>query len=154
MDTKLTPTGEAERLPILDVLRGFALFGILLVNMEDFSVPNVPGLATTWSSNSDHIVSWLLRFAAEGKFRAIFSFLFGLGFALQLQRAESRNSGFTATYVRRAVVLLVIGIAHYVFFWEADILMTYSLVGLILLPFARRSPKQCFVPGWFWQVLP
>jgi len=135
-----TPTEERERLPLLDILRGFALFGILLVNMEDFSAPNVPGLATIWPDRSDHIVSWLLRFAAETKFRALFAFLFGLGFALQIQRAESQGDPFLMRYLRRVGALLLVGVAHYLLLWEADILMTYALVGLLLLLFAHRPP--------------
>jgi uncharacterized protein len=85
MDERTTPTTpmptpERERIPTLDILRGFALFGILLVNMEDFS--SLPGLAAAWTDTPDRVVAWLLRFLAEGKFRAVFAFLFGLGFAL------------------------------------------------------------------------
>lgn len=137
----LAPTSDGERIQIVDVLRGFALFGILLVNMEDFSSPNVSGLATLWTDRPDQIIGWVLRFAAEGKFRAVFSFLFGIGFALQLQRAQTQKGAFTRRYVRRAIVLLFIGIAHYILLWEVDILMTYAVVGLLLLPFARRSMK-------------
>lgn len=143
----LTPVTEAERAPILDVLRGFALLGILLINMEDFSAANVLGLAPIWTDGPDRSISWLLRFAAEGKFRALFSLLFGIGFALLFQRAENQKGAFTALYVRRALVLLFIGIAHYLLLWEADILMTYSLVGLLLLPFARRSSKTVLRAG-------
>src|SRR4051794_24069374 len=80
--TELAPVEPSERYPVLDVLRGFALLGILLVNMEDFSATNVAGLAPVWSDQPDQVVNWLLRFAAEGKFRALFAFLFGIGFAL------------------------------------------------------------------------
>jgi len=136
-----TPTPDRERILTLDVLRGFALFWILLVNMEDFSAPNGPGLRPEWADTPDRIVSWLLRFAAEAKFRATFAFLFGLGFALQLRRARQSDHAFTARYLRRLAVLLLIGIAHFLLLWEADILTSYALVGLLLLPFARRPTR-------------
>jgi uncharacterized protein len=136
--TTAMPAPERQRIPTVDVLRGFALFGILLVNMEDFSAPSGPGLATVWADTPDRVVSWLLRFAAEGKFRAVFAFLFGLGFALQLRREREPGGAFAARYVRRMAVLLLFGIAHYLLLWEADILSSYALVGLLLLPFARQ----------------
>jgi uncharacterized protein len=135
------PVEAGERLPTLDVLRGFALLGILLINMEDFSAASVPGLGPSWTDRPDQIVSWVLRFAAEGKFRALFSLLFGMGFALQLQRAEIRQDRFRTLYTRRMLVLLGIGIAHYLLLWEADILMTYALVGLLLLLFRGVTVK-------------
>ena len=136
------PTRERERIVTLDVLRGFALFGILLVNVEDFSAPNWPGLRTEWSDTPDQVVGWLLKFAAEAKFRAVFSFLFGLGFALQLRRREGPSDSFTSRFVRRMVVLLFIGVAHYLLLWEADILTSYALVGFLLLPFSQRPASH------------
>jgi uncharacterized protein len=139
ISTRLGPTEERARLPLPDLLRGFALAGILLINIEDFSAPNVAGLGAVWPDRADQIAGLLLRFAAEGKFRALFALLFGLGFALQLERSECGAAPFRARYIRRCGVLLLIGLAHYLLLWEADILMVYALVGLLLLPFERRS---------------
>jgi len=126
----------------LDVLRGFALFGILLVNIEDFSGPSGFGLRTAWDDAPDRAAVWLLKFAAEAKFRAVFAFLFGLGFALQLRRGAGDHRAFVARYVRRLAVLLAIGVTHFLLLWEADVLTSYALVGFLLLPFARSSARQ------------
>ena len=136
------PTPARERIPALDVLRGFALFGILLVNIEDFSGPNGFGLRTMWDDAPDREAVWLLKFAAEAKFRAVFAFLFGLGFALQLRRGDGVDRMFVARYVRRLTVLLAIGVAHFLLLWEADVLASYALVGFLLLPFARSPARQ------------
>ena len=136
------PTQGRQRIATLDVLRGFALFGILLVNMEDFNAPGWPGLRAEWTDTPDRVVVWLLKFAAEAKFRAVFAFLFGLGFALQLRRTGTADDTFTGLYVRRVVVLLLIGVAHFLLLWEADILASYALVGFLLLLFARCSTSQ------------
>ena len=140
--TTVNPTPARERIPALDVLRGFALFGILLVNIEDFSGPNGFGLRTIWDNAPDRAAVWLLKCAAEAKFRAVFAFLFGLGFALQLRRGVGDDRAFVARYVRRLAVLLGIGVAHFLLLWEADVLTSYALVGFLLLPFARSSARQ------------
>lgn len=140
--TTVDPTPSRERIPALDVLRGFALFGILLVNIEDFSGPNGFGLRTLWDDAPDRAAVWLLKFAAEAKFRAVFAFLFGLGFALQLRRGDGDHRTFVARYVRRLAVLLVIGVAHFLLLWEADVLTSYALLGFLLLPFARSPARQ------------
>ncbi len=136
------PTPTRQRLPTVDVLRGFALFGILLVNVEDFSGPNGFGLRATWDDAPDRAAVWLLKFAAEAKFRAVFAFLFGLGFALQFRRGDADDRAFVARYLRRLTVLLAIGVAHFLLLWEADVLTSYALVGFLLLPFARCTARQ------------
>ena len=90
----------------------------------------------------DRIAAWGIQVFAESKFYPIFSFLFGLGFALQVQRAEARGASFVPFYLRRLCVLLLIGVAHAVFVWVGDILVLYALLGAILLLFFRkRSPR-------------
>jgi uncharacterized protein len=145
ISTAGNPTTARERVPALDVLRGFALFGILLINIEDFSGPNGFGLRTVWDDAPDRAAVWLLKFAAEAKFRAVFAFLFGLGFALQLRRGDDDHRAFVARYVRRLAVLLAIGVAHFLLLWEADVLTSYALVGFLLLPFARSPVRQTLI---------
>lgn len=109
------PASAGERFVVLDALRGFALLGIALVNYMGFSAwaemgePARAALAgAAWAFWSQFLNTMLL----EGKFYTIFSFLFGLGFALQLSRLERRGADGIAIYRRRLLLLLAIGLAH------------------------------------------
>ena len=124
---------------MLDALRGLALLGILLANINDWSGwgslrdPQKFALAGQAIARAyDFLVAALI----EGKFYTIFSFLFGLGFSLQLARLERRGADGVAIYRRRLLILLMFGLAHMLLIWEGDILTLYALLGM-LLPFAR-----------------
>lgn len=136
------PTTASERIQALDVLRGFALFGILLVNMGFFMHPvYYTMIALPESSALDRAVTWFIRFAAEGKFFPLFSFLFGLGFTLIMTRAQARGVRFVPLQMRRLLVLLVFGLAHALLIWVGDILTYYAVFGMLLLLFRNVSPK-------------
>ena len=139
----MTPVTTAERIETLDILRGIALLGILTVNLAAFSWPYeyLNWQSEFWNSRADPVVDWLIRFLAEGKFYPLFSFLFGLGVAMQMERAESRGAPFAWRYCRRLFVLLAIGIAHALLIWDGDILVAYALCGFLLLPFRTCRPK-------------
>ncbi len=130
------PVPETERIKMIDVLRGFALFGVLLMNMRDFDMPG-----QTWVGLFDRIALWLTIGLCDSKFWTLFSFLFGLGFALQMQRAESRGAHFVTLYARRLSVLLLFGLLHYVLLYQGDILYDYAVVGFVLLLF-RKLPDR------------
>src|SRR5688500_4975756 len=85
------PVSAAERNEMVDVLRGFALFGILLVNMALFSWPAYSVLVGSepWTARADRIADWIVRFLAEAKFYPLFSFLFGVGMTIQMERAQA-----------------------------------------------------------------
>lgn len=139
------PISGAERIQELDVLRGFAIFGILLVNMAFFSTPLIYDQAAgtvRFGAPYDRLATWLIRFLAEGKFYTLFSFLFGLGLFVQMSRVEARGVAFVPLYVRRLLVLLLIGLAHAFLVWSGDILVTYALLGFLLLLFRHRSPRS------------
>ena len=142
------PVALAERIQTIDILRGFALFGILLVNMHLFSYP-VQELLIGYDEAGpllDRVAALGIQVFAESKFYPIFSFLFGLGFALQIQRAEERGSPFIPLYLRRLCILLLIGLAHAAFVWVGDILVLYAVLGVTLLLFFRkRSPRALLV---------
>lgn len=128
-----------ERVELVDALRGFALLGILLANIVDWSgwgSLDDPQRAALAGEAVARWYDWLITAMVEGKFYTIFSFLFGLGFALQLSRLERRGAQGVAIYRRRLLVLLAIGLLHLVFVWDGDILTLYALLGL-LLPFVR-----------------
>lgn len=145
---RVGPVARSERIQVIDILRGFALLGILLVNMELFSHPFQQVMLghDTLTSFADRLAAWGIELLAETKFYPIFSFLFGLGFALQIQRAEQRGTRFVPFYLRRLFILLLIGLAHAIFIWVGDILVLYALLGaLLLLFFRRRAPRTLLI---------
>jgi uncharacterized protein len=138
------PTPLGERIEVLDLLRGFALLGIAIVNIAPGSVP-VLALAADlglWKEGPDRVAYFLVHWLAEGKFFPLFSFLFGLGFGLQMERVEARGGPFRRLYLRRLAALLLIGVVHAFLIWYGDILMLYALLGFLLFwLFRRREPR-------------
>lgn len=136
------PTLPGERLEILDVLRGLAVCGILIGNMQWFSgygmVP--PGLADATLPNQ--ITSFLVHFFIEGKFYSIFSFLFGVGFAIHISKADERGDTKASLFKRRLFWLLVIGLMHAFLLWAGDIVSIYAMMGFILLLFRKKSNES------------
>ncbi|MEJ2011191.1 MAG: M20/M25/M40 family metallo-hydrolase [Anaerolineales bacterium] len=131
------PTGQSERIELVDVLRGFAVFGILVANMASFSgMFSNPGAG---GRPLDQTIVTLIHFFVQAKFYSLFSFLFGWGFALQMRRAEQRGSAFLPLYIRRLLALLLFGVIHGTLIWTGDILTFYALLGFLLLLFRRRS---------------
>jgi uncharacterized protein len=138
-----TPVTLDERILFIDVLRGLALFGILAANMRAFVAPldaymNINAL---FPGRADVIAQGVINVFFQGKFISIFSFLFGLGFAMQMSRAEARGARFLRFYPRRLAALAVFGIIHGALIWAGDILLTYALAGAILLLFRNRRQK-------------
>ncbi|MCJ7825147.1 MAG: DUF418 domain-containing protein, partial [Anaerolineales bacterium] len=93
---------------------------------------------------SDRAIYILTRFFVEAKFYSLFSFLFGWGMAIQLIRAQSRGTDFLPRYLRRLLVLLLIGVIHGTLIWVGDILTLYAILGFLLLLFRKRSPRFLF----------
>jgi len=126
---RVGPTDPKVRLGSVDAVRGFALFGVLLVNMYNFGAD-----APEWTGFLDSAFYLSMHSLLETKSLRLFSLLFGFGFALQLAGAMSRKSGFLWFYFRRLAILFVFGMAHALFF-DGDILMEYAMLGLILIAF-------------------
>jgi uncharacterized protein len=141
------PTERTERIEILDGLRGFCLFGILLANVLTWSawafMPPDQRLALA-GAESVRQQYFFHHFLVDGKFYTIFSLLFGIGFALQLSRLERRGLDGLRIFRRRLLILLAIGLLHMVLLWDGDILTFYALVGL-LLPFFRGWSDRALV---------
>jgi uncharacterized protein len=133
------PTRRQERVVVVDVLRGFAVFGILVANMASFS--GLPPGYHAWTQPIDQTIYLLTRFFVEAKFYSLFSFLFGWGMAVFLARAAMKGDRFTARYSLRLLLLLFIGLLHGIFIWNGDILTLYALLGLLLILFKDRSPR-------------
>ena len=150
----MKPVLGQERIEVIDILRGLAIFGILVVNMGGFSLPENLPTHQLWPNVVDRSVEKLILFLAQGKFVSLFSFLFGLGLAVQMMRAEARGARFLPLYLRRLCVLLLIGVAHFLLLWDGDILHTYALDGFILLLFRRRSFKTLLVWAGSFLCLP
>ncbi len=139
-------TSASERIDLLDALRGLALFGILLANVRYWAGWNFLDEQgkNALAGPAAAIVEFAHTAVIDGKFYTIFSLLFGIGFALQLSRLETRSRSATAIYVRRLVVLLVIGLTHLLFIWVGDILSLYAICGLALLV-VRQWPDRALV---------
>jgi uncharacterized protein len=130
-----TATGSAERIELLDALRGFALLGIFLANMLYWSGWDIMTQEQRIIFAGADTVAWQYRFhhfLVDGKFYTIFSLLFGTGFALQISRLQERGLEGLRIYRRRVLVLLGIGLAHSWLIWDGDILTLYALLGLVL----------------------
>jgi len=129
-----------ERHDLIDALRGFALGGVLMVNLASFSLYEFlpdPARSALPTAAFDALALQAMELLVNIKFITLFSLLFGLGFSLQMERAQA--SGGLARFVRRMLILLVIGLLHSWLLWWGDILLTYAVVGLVLVCF-RRAP--------------
>lgn len=140
---RVGPVSLAERIVFIDVLRGMALFGILAANMRAFFAPldTYENIRVLFHGHADVAAQFFVDALIQGKFVTIFSFLFGLGFAMQMSRAEARGVRFLGFYPRRLLALALFGIIHGLLIWGGDILLTYSLSGAILLLFRKRQQK-------------
>ncbi len=142
---RATPVQAKERIEFVDILRGFALLGVLLMNMYGFSGQGDVYQAPQTASGIDRAVVVLVRFLVEAKFYSMFSFLFGWGMAIQMMRAEAKGAKFLPVFLRRLFILLIIGVLHAILIWDGDILTTYALFGFLLLLFRKRSGKALLV---------
>ena len=138
------PVKASERYAILDILRGFALLGIILANFPEFSLYtflSADAAASMPSASADRVVRWLQGIFVDGKFYTIFSLLFGVGFSIILSNAKKRGADGIRVFYRRMLILLFIGFLHLMFIWSGDILMLYALMGMLLPLFSRLSDK-------------
>ena len=125
---------------LIDIVRGLALFGILAANMRAFAGPAAvySDPSILWNAMPDRIVQAFIDTFVQGKFVTIFAFLFGVGFAVQLERAEKKGVQLGRVYVRRLGILVAFGMVHGLMIWFGDILLPYALIGFLLLFFRHR----------------
>jgi uncharacterized protein len=136
------PTATANRIEAIDILRGFTLFGILIVHMvEQYYAGQWPEQyqKAVYSSIADHIVGGFIAIFISGKFYMIFSFLFGLSFFIQFSKSDS-DKNFLVRFLWRLILLFGIGLLHHLHY-RGDILSIYALLGLGLLIFYRLPDK-------------
>jgi uncharacterized protein len=129
----------ASRISEIDMIRGFALFGVLLVNMFGFGAE-----WGAWESPIDRLAFTIMRVFFDSKSWTLFSLLFGFGFAIQLLRADRQGYRFLPMYLRRLVVLFLIGSAH-ALLYDGDILMLYAELGVALLFVHRLSTRTLLI---------
>lgn len=147
----LAPLPAVERVELMDVLRGVALFGVFLVNFIQFASVNV--MSTEAQALSlptaplDLTLYDVLGWLFFDKANSLFAFLFGLSFYLQMQRLEARGADFDTLYFRRLCVLLLIGVLHLFLLWPWDILHIYALGGLVLLFMRDVSNRDLLAYG-------
>ncbi|MER5487442.1 DUF418 domain-containing protein [Streptomyces sp. NPDC002812] len=138
--------GRPVRIPEVDALRGFALLGILLVNALMMAGPyGTGGVVDPDASALDRAAEGLVQTFAVGKFYLMFSFLFGYSFTLQQASAARDGARAVPRMLRRSFGLLVLGVLHAVLLYTGDILMTYALIGLVLVAARDCAPRAALV---------
>ncbi len=142
------PIDAAQRIQALDVIRGFALLGIFLMNIEWFSRPlqEMGSGIDPAATGIDHAAAWAVHVLVAGKFWVLFSLLFGMGFAVMSSRG-GHGAQFRSRYVRRCLVLLAFGLLHALLLWPGDILHAYAVTGLLLLAFGEVSNRARLLLG-------
>ena len=147
---KYQPVSKSERLQSMDILRGVALLGILMINIEDFASPWQNLFNPTLSfefTGSNYMIWFLKQFIFQGKMWALFSILFGAGAYLLITRAENRGkaAGIADIYYRRLFWLLFFALIHGYLIWSGDILYYYAIVGLFLYPIRKLSVRGMLI---------
>ena len=140
----------AGRIASLDVLRGFAVLGILVMNIQMFSMPEAAYLnPTAWGDLTGiNLVTWFVsHLLTDTKFISIFSMLFGAGVCLFADRAEARGGRAVALHYPRMFWLLVFGLAHAYLLWVGDILVPYALCGCLVILLWKARPRTQALAG-------
>ncbi|MEO7264131.1 MAG: DUF418 domain-containing protein [Ferruginibacter sp.] len=154
---KFEPVQPQERIQTIDIIRGFALFGILIINFTVDANNTAPW--DGWTGFADQFFFWTISLFMDDKFMSIYCLLFGLGFTLQMQRAKAGNTSFAFVYLRRMIILYVIGAAQQIL-TNGSILPIYAMYGVLLLLFWKLPIKLlpiialiCFVAPWVRQAI-
>lgn len=138
------PATPSQRIDVIDALRGAALAGVLLANLGPLSLYE---LLTDEQKRAlptaafDRVATAVMHLFVDGKAITVFSLLFGVGFALQLDRGGPQDRERVGVFLRRIAILLAIGLVHAYFVWWGDILVWYAVVGALLVLFRRASDR-------------
>lgn len=148
------PVGFSDRYLVMDVLRGFALLGVLVVNLTglaggDFMTTPLQ-LESLPSAEADRATYLVIELFLEDKANTLFAFLFGVGFWVQMERLEARGASFRTIYLRRAGILFLFGLVHLFGLFTWDVLHLYGAVAFILF-FSRKLPDKVML--WIGLVL-
>jgi len=151
------PSGTENRILSLDILRGVAVLGILIMNIQSFSMPSAAYINPTAYGDLTGINKWiwiLSHLLASAKFMAIFSMLFGAGVVLFSEKAESKGSNSAALHYRRMGWLMLFGFIHAYLFWYGDILVNYSLCGMLIFLLRKKRPLSLVWMGFAFFMVP
>jgi uncharacterized protein len=147
------PIQPQDRTIIVDVLRGFALFGVLLGNFSGMLSNDVPQpIIDSHATSFDHLLDQLHTIFIENKFMTLFSILFGYGFGVIMERLEKKNINSTPFFIRRMFWLFVIGCINLAF-WNGDVLHIYAMTGIFLLLFRKHSNKFILLFSVFFLLI-
>jgi uncharacterized protein len=153
--SELAPVSPRERVATLDVLRGFAMLGVLLANLfELYSLRFTLTAAAPPGDALDRLARSFLGVVVSGKAQTLLTFLFGFGFAVQLLRAQARNERVMPVYLRRVLALLILGWLHVVLLSWVDVTWGYALTAFFLLPFVRCSNRTRLIVAVACTVIP
>ena len=140
------------RIAALDIVRGFAVMGILAMNIVGFAMPDAAYLnpAAYGTQGPADLASWTFSFILiDGKMRGLFSFLFGASLLLVVERAEAGGRNPAEVHYSRMAWLLVFGLIHFYLIWWGDILSLYAPVGMVAYAFRRYEPHRLLTAGAF-----
>jgi uncharacterized protein len=152
----ITSSGEGKRRIVsLDMMRGFAILGIFLVNMLSFHSPFLYIEPLEWWEDPlDQGIYMFIDIFIQASFYPLFSMLFGYGLVMLSEKTQQKGLSFYPIALRRLFFLLIVGLAHAIFVWHGDILFNYALLGFIFLLFIKLSGKKMLVLGSIFYLLP
>lgn len=145
-----SPIAESDRYEAIDVLRGVAVLGILVMNIQSFAMvfaayfnPTALGPPST----SDFVVWVISHLLFDQKFMTIFATLFGAGVLLFTNRVGARGGRPAVVHYRRMLWLLIFGLLHAYLLWYGDILVLYAVCGMLVYPARSLAPRTLFILG-------
>ncbi|SFJ64727.1 uncharacterized protein SAMN04487936_103182 [Halobacillus dabanensis] len=153
MKMTASPLRESERLDWIDAARGFAILGIFMVNVPAFNAPYFlyGGAAEYWSTPLSHTVQAIIDIFFQASFYTLFSFMFGFGIQMMKDRLDEKGIPARSIIFRRLVVLTGFGMIHAFLIWHGDILLSYGVLGFVLLAFFHVSSKNLL--WWAYSLL-
>lgn len=154
--TTIQPTRSKKRIDLLDVYRGFAIFGIFVVNIVvmNSTYLNQDEFAKQWTSFIDQFAETTLQLFFYTKFFPIFSLLFGLGISMQALKLKNKGELSFSFFGRRMLILFLIGAIHIAFIWSGDVLNLYALLGLLVTFMISRSNRLLLFLSVFFLLFP
>ena len=149
------PLSERERIVSIDILRGFAILGIFLVNMPALFSPFLYlNPETYWKEGIDQTLHAFVDIFGQASFYPLFAFLFGYGAIMIAERSKIKELSFPRLFVRRLFILLVFGCIHAFLIWHGDILITYAITGFMFMLFYKCKGKTLLITGLLVYVIP
>ncbi len=154
--TPISPSLGPSRIALLDIFRGFALLGIFVVNIRYMSSSVIYPNGFSWMKEgvNNSIAWWLLEQFFNSKFFPIFSFMFGVGFGMQINKMEEKGTFTSMFFIRRYGILFVFGLLHIVFIWGGDVLALYAIAGMLVLLIRRLTVRYILILSLLILIFP